>query len=382
MPYTIRPIKSVAVIGAGIIGLACAMELADRGLAVSLYDPNWPPRGASWAAAGMLAPAFEAAASPGVHPCLFQLCDTSAQLWPAWARALEKKSGRPSGYQSGPSLAIALNDSQVQHLEGAARAMRHHLARPEPCNDALAKIEPAIQTEVRAAWSLPSDGQVDNRLTLAALMQCVEHHPNITIRKEAASLRGGKNEIDHAGLDATLVCAGWRTPIVKVDAQGRSVDLFNWDSRLHDIRTYGGQMLSLSRVEGAPNITVRCGDLYIVPKADRIIVGATTEPGRILSSAEPEIIAQLRRRAIEICPALAAAEILETWAGVRPGTRDHAPILGETRTPNLFVASGHFRNGILLAPISAQILADLIVDTVQSDLARAFAPTSHLTERV
>src|SRR6056297_3016728 len=120
MPRTVRPIKSVAVIGAGIIGLSCAIELADRGLAVSLFEPNWPPRGASWAAAGMLAPAFEAAASPGVHADLFQLCDASAQLWPAWARALEAKSGRPSGYRPGPSLAIALNDAQVQHLEDAA----------------------------------------------------------------------------------------------------------------------------------------------------------------------------------------------------------------------------------------------------------------------
>ena len=103
------PIKSIAIIGAGIVGLSCAMEFARRGANVSLYEKTWPPRGASWAAAGMLAPAFEAIGVDGGHPHLFQLCDAGARAWPQWAERLERESGLPSGYDPAPSLAIALN---------------------------------------------------------------------------------------------------------------------------------------------------------------------------------------------------------------------------------------------------------------------------------
>ena len=375
-------VRSIAVIGGGIIGLSCAIELADRGLAVSLYDKTWPPRGASWAAAGMLAPAFEATAEPGTHPKLHDLCDQSARMWSEWAKQLERRTGLSSGYHPGPSLAIAGDEAQAEKLRAVTAILATRPDAPTDCTASVHQMEPAIQTGVQSAILLPSDGQADNRKTLTALTTCAEGHSNITIHPHEAPIHSVQGKLDHAGHDATLLTAGWGTAVVAVEANGRRVPILNWDDILDDIDCYGGQMLAVAPVEGAPKITVRCGHIYIVPKSDRIIIGATTEPGRLLDVPEPEVIADLKRRAAEICPVLADAPILESWVGIRPGTDDHAPLLGETQTAGLFVASGHFRNGILLAPITAQIMADLIVDGRSTELARAFSPQTRLAAAV
>lgn len=382
MSGSTQTIQSIAIIGAGIVGLSCAVELADRGLRVAVFDKTWPPRGASWAAAGMLAPAFEAASTPGTHPKLFELCERSAQLWPIWSAALEDRTGLSAGYQAGPSLAVAIDSAQALNLAEIERAMRGHRHAPERCAVDVNSIDPAISDLVKTALLLPSDGQVDNRRTLTALVACVEAHPNIVIHPNEAPLRIRGRQIDHAGCDATLVCAGWRTAKVRAAENDLSLTFAALDPALDTIRSYGGQMLSVAPIEGAPQLTIRCGDLYIVPKQDRIVIGATTEPERVLQTAEADVIAELKARAAEICPVLAEAETLESWAGVRPGTKDHAPILGETGVANLYVASGHYRNGILLAPITAQIMADLIIDGVTTDLAHAFSPQARLDAQV
>ena len=375
-------IQSIAIIGAGIVGLSCAIELADRGLSVSLFDKTWPPRGASWAAAGMLAPAFEAASMPGTHPQLFELCDQSASIWPVWSSALENRTGLSSGYRPGPSLAVAMDAVQAGHLAAIERAMQGHKQAPQRCPASATAIEPAISNSVEAAWLLPSDGQVDNRRTLTALVACVEAHPNIAIHPGEPPLRLRGRQIDHAGHDATLVCAGWRTTKVQAAENDRFTTLADLDPVLDNIRPYGGQMLSVAPIDGTPKMTIRCGDLYIVPQRDRIVIGATTEPGRILHAADADVIADLKARSAVICPVLAKAETLESWAGVRPGTKDHAPILGKTSVANLYVASGHYRNGILLAPITAQIMADLIIDDITTELAHAFSPQARLAAQV
>lgn len=373
---------SIAIIGAGIIGLSCAVELAERGLRVSLYDKSWPPRGASWAAAGMLAPAFEAAPTPGTHSQLFELCDQSARLWPAWAAALEARTGFSAGYHPGPSLAVATSAEQAQKFAAVQRALDGVANAPEDCSDHYRDLEPSVARNMRAALLLPSDGQADNRKTMSALIKCVEAHPNIQIRAQEAPLEYVDGVLNHAGHDATLICAGWGTAMVEAIEHGKRFRLRDSEARLADIESVGGQMLSVMPIAGAPKMTVRSGHLYIVPKADRIIIGATTEPGRVTETTDDEIIATLKQKAALICPVLADAPIIESWAGIRPGTKDHAPILGQTRLPSVFVASGHYRNGILLAPITARIMTDLIVDGRMSPLAARFAPGANLATQV
>lgn len=374
--------QSIAVIGAGIIGLSCALELADRGRDVTIFEKAWPPRGASWAAAGMLAPAFEAAEGLGAHPKLFDLCDASAGLWPDWAAMLEARTGLPSGYMPGPSLAIATSAKEADRLASIQSRLTIHPLAPEACLTRLRDIEPAIEAEVQAAMLLPSDGQADNRRTIEALMACIEAHKRIRIKTQAPALRLEQGRLDHAGHDATLITSGWQSANVSIDASGAVIPLAQLDPVFSTLQIFGGQMLAVAPIENGPKMTIRCGDLYIVPKSDRIIIGATTEPGRALKRPEADVIQRLKARAVVLCPALADAPIIETWAGIRPGTQDHAPLLGLSRVDDLYVATGHYRNGILLAPITAQIMADLIVSGITSDLAAGFSPHARHPEQV
>ncbi len=229
---------------------------------------------------------------------------------------------------------------------------------------------------------MPSDGQAENRVTLAALMALVSAHPKIETVPEAAPLTSSKTCLDHAGHEATLVTAGWASSVVQVKTTQGLGPLSNWAPSLKRIRAFGGQMLSVAKIPGSPSYPIRRGDLYIVPKQDRIVIGATTEPDRVLRGIDQDMIEDLRLRAVSICPGLADADVLDAWAGVRPGTTDHGPLLGASVTENLFLATGHFRNGILLAPITARLMADLILEQKTDPLIAGFAPTLPIPERV
>ena len=167
-----------------------------------------------------------------------------------------------------------------------------------------------------------------------------------------------------------------------MDDAGRDRDVRAFDPILRQIEPIAGQMLSVAPIEKGPKMTIRAGHIYIVPKTDRIVIGATSEPGRVLETPEADQIAALRAKAIEICPVLAEAPVLESWAGIRPGLVSHAPLIGETAMPGVHVAAGHYRNGILLAPITAQIISDLIQTGETNALAAKFAPGTLAHERV
>jgi glycine oxidase ThiO len=372
----------IAIIGAGIIGLGCALELAQRGSEIVVFDKNAPGRGASWAAAGMLAPAFEAAAyGPGADH-LFELCLASSKLWPDWAKRLEQMTGMASGYNPEPTIAIKSEPSDVSY-EALARALiDKNIAHQQLGQHDLSTIEPRLAAHVQSGIRLPTDTQVDNRLTLLSLISACAHLPNVDIKHGEAELEFGASGFRHEGFDVTLVCAGWQTSIVKTMIDGGILKLVNVDPVLDEIDPYGGQMLSVERTAASPNTTIRAGDLYIVPKRDRVIIGATVEPGVVRDHSETSDIDALLQRASAFCPSLADARVLETWAGVRPGTDTHAPLMGETQADGLFVASGHYRNGILLAPITAKIMADLIIDGEASTLARHFWPSAYISQKV
>lgn len=373
---------SIAIIGAGIIGLSCALEFVRRGAHVTLFEKAWPPRGASWAAAGMIAPAFEAINLPGSHAKLFDLCNASAQLWPDWAARLEQESGQPSGFDPTPSLAVARTEPEAARLKAVQTALQTHILAPEFCTNELAEIEPALSDDLVSGLLLPSDGQADNRLTLQALITCVEQHERLQICLSAPLLEVTHGRVHHDGYDATLIAAGWQSGEVKLNANGRDLTLQELDPVFAALEPIGGQMLSVAPIENGPSRTIRSQHIYIVPKSDRIVIGATSEPGRALSAPEPAQIAKLRAQAIQICPVLADAPVLETWAGVRPGFKNHGPILGQTQLPDLYVATGHYRNGILLAPLTAKWMADMILAGEVAPLCSAFAPMTQVRARV
>lgn len=372
-----RPLSTprIAIAGAGIIGLACALELAGRGAPVTLYDPNPPGRGASWAAAGMIAPAFEAACEPGVHPRLFDLCLESAALWPDFAARLEAESGVAVGYSPGPSLAVAADDATAAHLGAILNVLGAAGLPGEALGiGAARRMEPALAPGLLSAVRLDTDGHVNNRAVVTALLALCGRHPGITLRASPAPLRSRGSGLAVEGHDLLLVTAGWQSAALKVKEHGEEFSLVNWDTALDGIDSYGGQMLSVERQPGHPAMTLRAGVIYMVPRGDLLVIGATMEPGRTEGMPDTDDIGTLLADASRIVPSLAGARITSTWAGVRPGTPDFAPFLGRTRQPNMFVAAGHYRNGILLAPVTARILADQMLGSDAGELAAAFRP--------
>jgi glycine oxidase len=365
----------IGIIGAGIIGLSAAYELAvHRGARVTIHDVGVPGRGASWAAAGMLAPAFEAAAEAGVHPLLFDLCLASAALWPDFAADLADRSRRPVGFDSAASLAVALDPAEAEKLARIAGRLTETgvpYTRLTPA-DARA-LEPAISVEMVSGLELPTDFRVHNRLTVEALLAVLRAHPNVDFVSGPAPLKSEAGRVVLKDHDAVLAAAGWQTPVLKVEEHGQLFSLVNWDVALDDIDCHGGQILSVAAIDGAPQRVVRSGHVYLVPRAGEIVIGATVERDRVIDAPEPAAIEALRREGVRLCPDLADAPVVESWAGVRPGTPDEAPFIGETATPGLFVAAGHYRNGILLAPITAKIIADQILGADAGGFGEAFS---------
>ncbi|MFN7056806.1 FAD-dependent oxidoreductase [Hyphomonas sp.] len=366
----------IAIIGAGIIGLSIGFELAvRRGVPVTLYDTGAPGRGASWAAAGMIAPAFEAAGEAGAHPRLFDLCLESAALWPGFAAELEAASGLASGYAAAPALAAAMDGREAARLEAiaqtlAARGVAHRMLD----GAGLRRAEPALSPQVLSGLELETDTRVDNRRTVAALIRALEACPLASFRAGPAPLKSAGRTVVLEGHDAVIAAAGWQTAVIKVEEAGGLYSLVNWDTALDDIDCYGGQMLSVAPGDGTPGRVVRSGDVYLVPRGGQVVIGATVEPFIVPDGADEAATEALRQAAIALCPGLEAAPVTERWAGVRPGTPDHAPFLGETAAPGLFVAAGHYRNGILLAPITARIMADLVTGRDAGALAATFSP--------
>ncbi|MEL7546856.1 MAG: glycine oxidase ThiO [Pseudomonadota bacterium] len=348
--------QSVAILGAGIIGLCCAWELADRGAKVSLLDPRSPGHGASWAAAGMLAPAFEAAHESGAHPQLAELCQAGAAVWGEFAERLQASASQSIGYASGPSLAVARSDVQGRHLIALSDVLAKMRVPFEDLGvDRGLAFEPALSPELTHVLRLPTDGHVDNRRVIKALLTVCERHANINtqFQRRPSSLEQLLSEHDQV-----LITAGWE-----------SKSLIGLDVPLEPV---SGQLLSVGAKPGMPTRTIRAGHIYIAPKADRIVIGATVEPGKARDAVDAETVQALLSDAAKLSPALKDARVLETWFGVRPGLPDFAPVIDQTDNPYVFVSSGHHRNGILLAPITAQLVAEMMLTGDVPSLARPF----------
>ena len=337
----------ISIKGAGIIGLSIALALAKRGGRVAIHDIDKAGRGASWAAAGMLAPAFEASGEADAHPRLFDLCLLSSELWQDWSAELEAASGLPVGYSNSGAMAVAVSEDGAQHLDELSVSLAERgLSFERLSPDRARQIEPSLSEKLIYALKLPSDRQVDNRRVVAALVKRITDMGLFVDEPPV-----------HA--DITINAQGWQTA---------------------GVQPVGGQMFSLQAQAGHPAHVIRAGSTYIVPKSDRTIIGATVEAGRVVRQACDGKLDELASQAAMICPALATGERLESWAGTRPATADKAPIIGWT-SPGQYVASGHFRNGILLAPLTAEIVAGHILEGTRSTLAAAFDPSRFAADK-
>lgn len=322
----------VVIVGAGIIGLATAWRLSQAGLSVRVHDPA-PGSGASTVAAGMLAPVGE---THYENAPLLPLLRESAAAWPGFAAELGAASGRDLGYRSVGTLAVAGDADAAAELDREAAHRRSLGLAVEPVAGSAARtLEPLLAPRVRAGLRLDADHQVDPRRVTDALLSIVD------VQRSAPDTAAG----------TVVIAAGWRT--------GALTGL--------PVRPVKGQLLRLRAPDRVPRLSrVVRGAIdgraaYLVPRDDgALVVGATSEERGIDTSVTAGAVHDLLRAATDLVPVLAEYRLCETCVGLRPGTPDNLPVLGRLDARTV-VASGHYRNGILLAPATAAALTELVL---------------------
>jgi len=347
------------VLGAGVIGLSCAWRAAQQGLRVTVLDPA-PASGASWVAGGMLAPVTEA--WPGEEE-LLALGVESVRRWPAFAAELTDAAGRPAGLRTDGTVVAATGSGDRAELDAVAAHLAR-LGRPVErlTGRELRRLEPGLGPEVRGGLSVPDDLAVDNRLLLAALRAAGERAGvAFAATGAAAVLDDGARVVGVRGTDGTE----WAAPTVLVAAGAHSAELH---PALHGlVRPVKGEILRLALRPGAfpmPRRTVRAlvdgRPVYLVPRADELVLGATQTEVGFDTTVTVGGIRDLLRDAERILPGIAEYALVESAAGLRPGSPDNLPLIGRLGPDGLLVATGHHRNGMLLAPITADAVAALL----------------------
>jgi glycine oxidase len=372
---TTKP-KTVAIIGAGVVGLGIAWRLAARGIKVSVFDKGAAGAGATHAAAGMLAACAEA--EPG-EEALVALGRDSQARWPAFADELEQASGIDVELRREGTLVIALTaDDQARLFHHLAFQQRLHLPLHWISAAETRRREPHLAGKLAGAVFSPQDHQVDNRklaLALAVAAQAAgasinEHQPvaaisNVGRRVDGIVLADGRK---HAADTVVLAAGAWSRGIA-----GSIADLA--PQSLPPVRPIKGQMLALRMDPAAPLVShvIWGPGIYLVPRLDgRLIVGATVEEKGFDSTLTAGGLLTLLEAAWRAVPAIEDLPIDEMWVGHRPGSRDDAPILGPAPLDGLIYATGHHRNGILLAPVTADTIARLVLDGTVDPAIRPF----------
>ena len=350
----------VAVVGGGVIGLALARELSSRGVDVVVVERGRTGQEASSAAAGLLSAQSDAIApSP-----FFDLCRESRDLYPDWSVALAEETGFGVGWRRTGIVRCGPPDELDLYRWQSAAGLP--LERMEPA-------EVSRRTAGRAAPDLsglffPDDAVVDSRLLVRTLRQSLVER-GVEVREGVAVTRFRVEGDGCRGVDTT---AGTLSAARTVDAAGAWANLDPALSFSVPVEPVAGQIVELTD-DGIFPTVLGSEEVYLVPRGRRILVGATVERTGFRKEVTAAGIAGLLSAAIGLAPSLAKSRVTGSWAGLRPGTPDDLPILGESPIAGLFLAAGHFRNGILLAPLTALLLADLVTGVPTRDLS-AFAP--------
>lgn len=358
------------IVGGGICGLSIGWRLAQAGRPVTVADRGTAGRGATWAAAGMLAAQVEAEHG---EEWLLPLLLESRAMWAEFAGELERASGMAVGYRTEGTLVVALDRDDreaLEHRYDYLSGLGLHLDKLS--GHRARRLEPALSPAVTGAIFSPLDHQVDNRAVAEALraaflaaggtlLENTEVVEIVTVAGRAAGVRFDEGDI---AAEAVVVAAGaWSRNIGGLPEALRP-----------PVRPLKGQMLAVAMPGGAPLIehVVWGPDVYMAPRRDgRLIIGATVEEMGFDVSMTAGGVYELLRRAWETLPGIYDLPLIESWAGLRPASRDDAPILGPTAMPGLVMATGHHRNGILLAPITAEAVAAYLLG---GEVTPAIAP--------
>jgi glycine oxidase len=348
------------VVGAGVIGLSAAWRAARRGASVIVVDRAQPPAGATRVAAGMLAPIGELSFG---EPELLQVTLAAAELYPSFVAELEAATGLGTGYTRHGALHVALDRDEAAGLRRIHELQRSlglgaEWLPPRRCRE----LEPALTPALNGGVHAPEEGAVDPRRLTAALLAALAAE-GVEVRTgtevSAPLLRGER-------LEGVRTSAGeeLRARFV-VAAMGAWSGARSWlpEEARPPVRPVKGQIVELRSPEGRPPCEriVASERVYLVPREDgRLIAGATVEERGFDTTVTAGGVHEVLREAYRLLPDVAEMELVEAMAGLRPGTPDNLPVVGPGPIEGLVLACGHYRNGILLAPHTAEVVAGLL----------------------
>lgn len=344
------------IIGAGVAGLSIGWRLAQAGVETIVLDRGQPGRGATWASAGMIAGTAESGEAPEAE---MPFARQSMALWPNFAAALEEASGERLSCRRDGALLVARTPEEAEALHARAEAAGLEFLSAEAARTKVPSLAPGI---AGALWA-PEDGQVDNRALGRALATAfVRAGGKLSVNETAVLVEAKRDggavvrtpfKVHHA--DAVVLATGaWTAQIGGLPAEA-----------VPPVRPVKGEVIALMPPAGAmlPEPLVwGSGAIYLVPRGKRLFVGATVAEAGYDTALSDEAPGWLQARAAELIPEVADWAIDEHWAGLRPGSPDGLPIIGQTSVEGVFVASGQYRNGILFAPGMAETVPPLILE--------------------
>ena len=356
------------VAGGGLIGASIAFELASEGMHVAIFDAQHPGHEASWASAGMISPAPESSAMASLLP----ISMASVRLYPEFLQRVEEISGKTVGYRKDGALNLLLDGTEQSEIDEILALHRGAGLRAELLSGPEAReIEPALTGELRAAVYRPDEASLDNRLLTEATLEAAH-------RKGAEIFPGnGAKALWTEG----KACKGLHLQNGRVEARWTVIAAGCFSARIEGVAAYApvtpakGQMMALRCASVNLKKDLWSGHMYLVPRHDgRIIAGSTVEYEGFDRSVTVAGMQKILSGAISLVPALESARVEETWAGLRPDSPDHLPILGPTDLDGLLIATGHFRSGILLTPVTARLIREWVTTRKVSENWAPFSP--------
>jgi glycine oxidase len=379
LPDGKRQMTEVLIIGGGVIGLSIARELHKKGVGkLTILERGQVGAEASFAAAGMLAPNAETDKLDD----FFHLCNDSNKLYPTFAQALFDETGSDIELERSGTLYAAFTDADVKEIRRRFDWQKSAGLAVELMNaESVRRLEPFISPDVREALFFPNDWQVENRKLLAALrkyaeinqIEIVENAEVTSLTIENGKINGAETKQKTFAAEIVVLATGAWTSLIKTGGFS-----------MPEVKPIRGQMLSFQTAKRLFQTVIYSPRGYLVPRLDgRILVGATVEDVGFDKTTTDAGINFLRENALEIAPSLVNLNIAEKWAGLRPFAADGLPVLGAfPEVENLLIATAHYRNGILLAPVTAEIIADKVVGSVESKYLKAFSPRRFQTAKV
>ncbi len=364
----------VIVIGGGIIGCAIAFRLAQSRMSVIVIDRGEPGFEASSAAAGMLAPQGEM-----IEPTpLFDFCRKSRELYPRFVSEIEEMAARTVGYHAEGTFLVALDDGEARELEKACQAQsRLGLPLERLTCDELRQRVSGLSPQIQFGLFIPGDHWIDNEVLIRALTEACS-------RLGTTFLTGSpvrKLNLRNGRVESVEVAAVSGQSLTTISGGQFVLAAGCWSKQLAEplrvslpIEPCRGQMIELACGPDLP-FTIRAGHHYLVPRPPgRVLLGTTAEYVGFEKAVTAEGMHSILEGVTRIAPVVKEFRFSRAWAGLRPDTADHLPILGYGEHENLAFATGHFRNGILLAPITAQLITELLLTGSTSESIAPFSP--------